>query len=138
MAKRFRVGVADTILATPTLTEVEGSRRTNLQRALLAPGAPRSFAAWNALLDEELDAVILCPEINQHAEVVSLRVRRSAAAWARPHLSANPSAKGRVRCCPVLSRQTIPRRSNSKDTMCYLECAPIRAALPRTARSPPR
>lgn len=63
------VGVADTVPATPTLTEVEGSRKANLARALGAPGSPRHFADWRGLLEETLDVLIFCPEISQHAEV---------------------------------------------------------------------
>lgn len=63
------VGVADTVPATPTLTEVEGSRRANLQRALGASGGPRHFQDWRGLLEEKLDVLIFCPEISAHAEV---------------------------------------------------------------------
>jgi len=71
------VAVADTAPATPTLTEVEGSRRANLARALTAPGGPRVHADWRAMLDgEKLDILIFCPEISRHAEVAEAAAAR--------------------------------------------------------------
>ncbi len=62
------VACADSVPLTPSLTTVEGSRAANLRRALGAPGGPREFADWRALLDEARpDIAIICAEISQHA-----------------------------------------------------------------------
>ena len=71
------VAVADTVPATPSLIEVEGSRRANLARSMNAPGGPRAFGDWRALLDgERLDILIFCPEISQHADVAEAAASR--------------------------------------------------------------
>lgn len=74
------VAVADTVPATPSLTEVEGSRRANLLRALGAPGGPRHLAEWRDVVAERPDILVFCPEISRHAEVAE------AAAGAGIHL----------------------------------------------------
>ena len=68
---RFKlVACADTIPNTPSLTEVEGSRRANLKRALAAEVGVRGYADYVEMLDnEDLDVAIFCPEIARHAEV---------------------------------------------------------------------
>ncbi len=64
------IACADTIPLTPTRTEVEGSRRANLRRALAKPGAPRHYEDYREMLRREtLDLAIFCPEISRHAEV---------------------------------------------------------------------
>jgi predicted dehydrogenase len=71
------VGVADTVPATPSLTMVEGSRRANLARALEAPGSPKAFADWRAMLEEARPEILLfCPEIMLHAEVAEAAAAR--------------------------------------------------------------
>ncbi len=71
------VAIADTVPATPSLIDVEGSRRANLARAQHAPGAPRVFADWRAMLAEvPLDILIFCPEISQHAAVAEAAAAR--------------------------------------------------------------
>jgi glucose-fructose oxidoreductase len=74
------VAVADTVPATPSLTEVEGSRRANLVRALGAPGGARHLADWRGVVGEKPDILVFCPEISRHAEVAE------AAAAAGIHL----------------------------------------------------
>lgn len=63
------VAVADTVPATPSLTEVEGSRKANLLRALGAPGGPRHLADWRGVVEARPDILVFCPEIARHAEV---------------------------------------------------------------------
>ena len=64
------VACADTVPRVPSLTEVEGSRRANLKRALAASDGAKAFADYREMLDsEELDIVIFCPEIARHAEI---------------------------------------------------------------------
>lgn len=71
------VGVADTVPATPSLTTVEGSRRANLARALEAPGTPRAFADWRAMIDETKPEILLfAPEITQHVDVAEFAAAR--------------------------------------------------------------
>ncbi len=64
------IACADTIPRVPSLTEVDGSRRANLKRALAAASSPREYKNYTEMLDaEDLDIVIFCPEISRHAEV---------------------------------------------------------------------
>ena len=64
------VACADTLPATPSRTEVEGSRRANMARALNKPGGPRHYTDYREMLrSEALDVAIFCPEISRHAEV---------------------------------------------------------------------
>jgi hypothetical protein len=71
------IACADTIPSVPSLTEVDGSRRANLRRALESAGPPRAYENYLEMLDtEDLDIVIFCPEISRHAEVAeALAVR---------------------------------------------------------------
>jgi predicted dehydrogenase len=79
-----RVGIvacADTIPRTPSTISVEGSRRTNLKRALASPGGPRAYENYQEMLAaKKLDIAILCPENARHAEVAE------AAAGHRVHI----------------------------------------------------
>jgi predicted dehydrogenase len=71
------VGVADTVPDTPSLTTVEGSRRANLARALAAPGGPKPFEDWRAMLEDARPEILLfCPEIMRHAEVAEAAAAR--------------------------------------------------------------
>lgn len=71
------VAVADTVPGTPSLTEVEGSRKANLKRALAADSAPREYADYVEMLDtEDLDIAIFCPEIARHAEIAEALAAR--------------------------------------------------------------
>lgn len=71
------VAVADTVPSVPSLTEVEGSRRANLNRALDNAGPPRAYDSYVEMLDdEELDIVIFCPEISRHGEVAEALAAR--------------------------------------------------------------
>ena len=64
------VACADTVPRVPSITEVEGSRKANLKRALAASDGVKAFADYREMLDsEELDIVIFCPEIARHAEI---------------------------------------------------------------------
>ena len=64
------VACADTAPRTPSLTEVEGSRRANLRRALQSPGGPRAYDDYQDMLRKEhLDIAIFCPENARHGEV---------------------------------------------------------------------
>ena len=71
------IACADTTPSVPSLTEVDGSRRANLRRALENSGSPRAYEDYLEMLDtEDLDIVIFCPEISRHAEVAeALAVR---------------------------------------------------------------
>ncbi len=72
------VACADTIPRVPSLTEVDGSRRANLRRALEMGSDPSAYEDYREMLDsEDLDIVIFCPEISRHAEVAeALAARR--------------------------------------------------------------
>ena len=72
------IACADTIPSVPSLTEIDGSRRANLRRALENAGPPRVYEDYLEMLDtEDLDIVVFCPEISRHAEVAeALAVRR--------------------------------------------------------------
>lgn len=71
------VAVADTVPLVPSRTEVEGSRRANLARALATPERPRGFDDWRAMLDEmALDVAIFCPEIARHVAVAEALAAR--------------------------------------------------------------
>ncbi len=71
------VACADSVPATPSLTTVEGSRTANLLRTLAVPGAPRHYTDYRAMLAaEELDIVLLCPEISQHADITEAVAQR--------------------------------------------------------------
>ena len=68
---------ADTVPRIPSLTDVEGSRKANLKRALEAAGPPREYSSYREMLDtEDLDIVIFCPEIVRHAEIAEALAER--------------------------------------------------------------
>ena len=64
------VACADTVPRRPSLTDIPGSRRANLKRALESSGIPRSYDDYREMLDsEDFDIMICCPENTRHAEV---------------------------------------------------------------------
>lgn len=71
------IACADTTPSVPSLTDVDGSRRANLRRALGNAGRPRAYESYHEMLDaEDLDIVIFCPEISRHAEVAEALAAR--------------------------------------------------------------
>ncbi len=72
------VACADTVPAVPSRTDVAGSRRANLRRALERTGIPRCYDHYQEMLEqEELDIVLFCPENARHGEVAeALAARR--------------------------------------------------------------
>ena len=64
------VACADTVPATPTLSDQMDTRVANLRRALEHTGIPKSYDDYREMLaKEELDIVIFCPENARHGEV---------------------------------------------------------------------
>ena len=75
--KVMLVACADTVANVPSLTDVDGSRRANLARALATAGSPRAYDDYVEMLDaENLDIVIFCPEISRHGEVAEALASR--------------------------------------------------------------
>ena len=73
------VACSDTKPRTPSRTRVEGSRSANLERALAAPGSPRGYEDYRAMLRaEELDIVIICPENARHGEIAEAAANHGA------------------------------------------------------------
>lgn len=71
------VACADTVPSVPSATGVDGSRRANLARALRHPDAPRAYEDEIDMLErEELDIVIVCPEISRHVDVTEAAAAR--------------------------------------------------------------
>ena len=71
---------ADTRPRTASLTRVAGSRFDNLRRTLAGPSRPRGYSDYQTLLAAEaLDLVIICSEIELHAEVAEAVAARGIA-----------------------------------------------------------
>ena len=93
------VACADTVPRVPSLTDVEGSRRANLKRALTAADGATSYADYREMLDSEnLDIVIFCPEIARHAEIAdALAEQRIHMVTEKPMAASLPDALRMVR-----------------------------------------
>lgn len=93
------IACADTVPRVPSLTEVEGSRRANLKRALATADGVTSYADYREMLDaENLDIVIFCPEIARHAEIAeALADRRIHMVTEKPMAASLPDALRMVR-----------------------------------------
>jgi predicted dehydrogenase len=88
------VACADTVPTVPSLTDVDGSRRANLKRALGHRPEPRLYSDYRKMLDnEDLDIAIFCPEISRHAEVAEeLAARRVHMVTEKPMAGASRDA----------------------------------------------
>lgn len=93
------IACADTVPRVPSLTEVEGSRRANLKRALATADGATSYTDYREMLDsEKLDIVIFCPEIVRHAEIAeALADRRIHMVTEKPMAASLPDALRMVR-----------------------------------------
>jgi len=93
------IACADTVPRVPSLTEVEGSRRANLKRALATADGATSYTDYREMLDsEKLDIVIFCPEIVRHAEIAeALADRRIHMMTEKPMAASLPDALRMVR-----------------------------------------